>query len=107
MRRLRNFKFDEHSLQAYSNILVMSLKLDLNTFYLKEKEPGTRTLRNFAQIAVENVTQWWLRQAGFPTKSDYILTHMSLNIHKEWTILFKQRSKTIQQQLDKSKLFFI
>ena len=39
------------------------------------------------------------------TKADYILINMILNIHKHWTILFKQRLKTIQQQLDKSKAF--
>ena len=79
----------------------------MNALKVQKKEPGTRTLRNFAQVAVENLTQWWLRQAGFPTKADYILINMMLNMHKEWTILFKQRSKTIQQQLDKSKVFFI
>ena len=35
-----------------------------------------------------------------------ILVNTILNIHKDWTILFKQQSKTIQQQLGKSKAFF-
>ena len=47
----------------------------------------------------------WLRQAGIPTKADYILINRILNIHRDWTILFKQQSKTIQQELDKSKAF--
>ena len=40
-------------------------------------------------VAVENIKQWWLRLAGIPTKADYILINMILNLHKDCTILFK------------------
>ena len=57
---------------------------------LQEKETETRTLRNSAQVAVESVKQSWLRQAGIPTTADNALINLILNIHKDWTILFKQ-----------------
>ena len=49
--------------------------------------------------------QWWLYKAGIPTKSNNTLIDMILKIHKSWTVLFKQRLKTTQQQLDKKDAF--
>ena len=72
---------------------------------LQEKQPGTSSLRDYAKVAVENVKQWWLYKAGIPTKSNNTLIDMILKIHKNWTILFKQRLKTTQQQLDKRDAF--
>ena len=72
---------------------------------LQEKQPGTSSLRDSAKVAVENVKQWWLYKAGIPTKSNNTLIDMILKIHKNWTILFKQRLKTTQQQLDKRDAF--
>ena len=40
-------------------------------FELKEKELGET-----AQVAVENIKQWWLHQAGIPTKADNTLINM-------------------------------
>ena len=72
---------------------------------LQEKQPGTSPLRNSAKVAVENVKQWWLYKAGIETKSNNSLIDIILKIHKNWTILFKQRLKTTQQQLGKKDAF--
>ena len=72
---------------------------------LRDEKNGTATAQNSAKIAAENVKQWWLCKAGIPTKPDNTLINMILNIHKDWTTLFKQRLKTTQQQLDKKEAF--
>ena len=49
--------------------------------------------------------KWWLCRAGIPTKTANQLITMVLKMHNDWTVFFKQRLKTTQQQLDKRKAF--
>ena len=72
---------------------------------LLENQPGTATVRNSAKAAVEHVMKWWLCTAGIPTKNPNQLITTVLKKHNNWTVLFKQRLKTTQLQLDKRKAF--
>ena len=59
-----------------------------------------------AKAAVEHSMKWWLSRAGIPTNTLNQLITMVLKKHNNWTVLFKQRLKTTQLQLDKRKAFF-
>ena len=73
---------------------------------LQKNQPGTATVRNSAKAAVEHVMKWWLCRAGIPTNTPNQLIIMVLKQHNNWTVLFKQRLKITQLQLDKRKAFF-
>ena len=72
---------------------------------LQENEPGTAKVRNSAKTTVEHVIKWWLCRAGIPTKTANQMITMVLKMHNDWRVLFKQRLKTTQLQLDKRKAF--
>ena len=72
----------------------------------QENQPGTVTVRNSAKAAVEHVMKWWLCRAGIPKKTVNELITMDLKMHNDWTVLFKQRLKTMQLQLNKKKKTF-
>ena len=72
---------------------------------LQENHPGTATVRNSAKATVD-VIKWWLCRAGIPTKTANQLLSMVLKMHNDRTVLFKQRLKTTQLQLNKKKPFW-
>ena len=72
---------------------------------LQENQPGKTTVRNSAMATVEHVMKWWLCRAGIPTKTANQLFTMALKMINDWTVLFKQRLKTMQLQLDERKAF--
>ena len=64
--------------------------------------------KNFAEVRVENIKQWRLRQTSVPTKAGYILIYMILNIR--YTKIGQSGSSNDQKQssnnLIKVRLFF-
>ena len=108
--KLKIWLFDECILDAIQGSKPPTSKIVYLHFRclhseLQDEKNGTATARNSAKIATEKVKQWWLCKAAIPTKSDNSLINMILNIHKDWTTLFKQCLKTTQQQLDKREAF--
>ena len=108
--KLKIWLFDECVVEEIRGIKPPTCKtVYLHFRYLhsemQEKQPGTATARNSAEVAVANVKKWWSSKAGIPTKSDCRLFEMIEKFHKDWTVLFKQRAKTTQQQMNNRDAF--